>query len=47
MAYYRAEKKRMHERRKEFEEVSKPVEWMQAAENIGLLDELKNFHSLV
>jgi hypothetical protein len=45
MAYYRAEKKRLHERRKEFEEVSNPIEWMQTAENIGLLDELKNFHN--
>lgn len=44
MAYYRAEKKRLHERRKEFEDVNNPIEWMQTAENIGLLDEINNFY---
>jgi hypothetical protein len=44
MAYYRAEKKRLHERRKEFENVHNSVEWMQTAENIGLLNELRKFY---
>ena len=45
MAYYRAEKKRLHERRKEFENVNNPDEWMQTAENIGLSAELSNFYN--
>lgn len=44
MAYFRAEKKRLHERRQEFENVNNSDEWMRTAENIGLLDELNSFY---
>jgi hypothetical protein len=44
MAYYRAEKKKLHERRKEFQNANNPIEWMQTAENIGLWDELSKFY---
>jgi len=42
-AYFRAEKRRIHEKRIEFKNVKKINEWLDTAENIGLLKELKNF----
>ena len=44
MAYYRADKKLLHEKRKEFKNAHTPEEWMQRAKEIGLLQELKRFY---
>ena len=44
MAYYRADKKLLHEKRKEFENAHTAEEWMQRAKEIGLLQELKKFY---
>jgi hypothetical protein len=44
LAYYRADKKLLHEKRQEFKNDHSPEEWLLTATKIGLLRELNDFY---